>query len=206
MGSITLNFIGNIAVAHDGEPQTLPPSRKTRALLAYLALNPRPFSREYLCELLWEIPDDPRGSLRWSLSKLRRLVNAEGSAHIEADRNSVALNTVVIARVAQDYLLHASSGITSAALGDHDRAIESGRKAMAMLPVATDARYGLVLEADMARIYTMLGESDLALDQLDRLLTIPSWVSVPWIEMHPTWQPLRDHPRYSEILESHQTP
>lgn len=80
-------------MAHNGEPQTLPPSRKTRALLAYLALNPRPFSREYLCELLWEIPDDPRGSLRWSLSKLRRLVNAEGSAHIEADRNSVALNT-----------------------------------------------------------------------------------------------------------------
>jgi len=93
MGSITLKLIGNIAVTHDGEPQKLPPSKKTRALLAYLALNPRPFSREYLCELLWEIPDDPRGSLRWSLSKLRRLVDEEDLAHIEADRNSVTLNT-----------------------------------------------------------------------------------------------------------------
>ena len=38
----------------------LPPSKKTRALLAYLALGARPYRREHLCELLWELPDDPR--------------------------------------------------------------------------------------------------------------------------------------------------
>ena len=44
-------------------------------MLAYLALNRRTLRREHLCELLWEVPDDPRGSLRWSLSKLRQLVD-----------------------------------------------------------------------------------------------------------------------------------
>ncbi|MDW7748357.1 AfsR/SARP family transcriptional regulator, partial [Halomonas sp.] len=66
---------------------------KTRALLAYLAVNGRPFCREHLCDLLWEIPDDPRGSLRWSLSKLRRLVDEPDRPRIIADRLSAALDT-----------------------------------------------------------------------------------------------------------------
>ena len=52
----------------------LPRSRKCRALIAYLAATARPQRREHLCELLWDVPDDPRGSLRWSLSKIRRVL------------------------------------------------------------------------------------------------------------------------------------
>lgn len=89
MADLELNFLRDLEVVCDGEPLALPPSRKTRALLAYLALNPRPFRREYLCELLWEVPDDPRGSLRWSLSKLRRLVDSEDRQRIIADRQFV---------------------------------------------------------------------------------------------------------------------
>ena len=57
MGSLALNFLGDLSIARNGEPLELPPSRKTRALLAYLALTGRAFRREHLCELLWEIPD-----------------------------------------------------------------------------------------------------------------------------------------------------
>lgn len=64
----------------------LPKSRKTRALLAYLVLSERPVPRERLCELLWDIPDDPRAALRWSLSKLRPLTNSEGCERLCADR------------------------------------------------------------------------------------------------------------------------
>jgi DNA-binding SARP family transcriptional activator/tetratricopeptide (TPR) repeat protein len=70
----------------------LPPSRKTRALLAYLCLNRRRFRREQLCDLLWEVPDDPRGSLRWSLSKLRRLLDDENRQRVLADRTSVEVD------------------------------------------------------------------------------------------------------------------
>src|SRR5262245_65906417 len=65
MTGLTLKFLGDIEVVRGGERLDLPLSRKTRALLAYLALNRRAFRREHPCELLWEIPDDPRGSLRW---------------------------------------------------------------------------------------------------------------------------------------------
>jgi DNA-binding SARP family transcriptional activator/energy-coupling factor transporter ATP-binding protein EcfA2 len=89
MGTLALKFLGDLSIARDGEALELPPSRKTRALLAYLALTGRAFRREQLCELLWEIPDDPRGSLRWSLSKLRRLVDDDSRERIVADRLAV---------------------------------------------------------------------------------------------------------------------
>ena len=91
--ALEFRFLGDFEVLRNGRPLPLPPSKKTRALLAYLSLNERRFRREKLCELLWEVPDDPRGSLRWSLSKLRRLIDDEARARIDADRASVGVNT-----------------------------------------------------------------------------------------------------------------
>lgn len=84
---VALRVLGDFQVLSAGHPVALPQSRKTRALLAFLACTGKPQRRERLCELFWEIPDDPRGALRWSLSKIRQIV---GSA-LEADRNMVQL-------------------------------------------------------------------------------------------------------------------
>jgi hypothetical protein len=84
---VALRVLGDFQVLSAGQPVTLPQSRKTRALLAFLACTGKPQRRERLCELFWEIPDDPRGALRWSLSKIRQIV---GPA-LEADRNTVQL-------------------------------------------------------------------------------------------------------------------
>lgn len=93
MSGLELKFLGDFEVRRGGRPLPLPPSKKTRALLAWLGLNDRRFRREQLCELLWEIPDDPRGSLRWSLSKLRRLVDEPSRQRVLADRDSVGIDT-----------------------------------------------------------------------------------------------------------------
>jgi DNA-binding SARP family transcriptional activator len=92
MGNLELKFLGDLEVIRDGVSMPLPPSKKTRALLAYLVLHERPFRRERLCELLWEVPDDPRGSLRWSLSKLRRLVDEPDTPRVVADRTNVGFD------------------------------------------------------------------------------------------------------------------
>ena len=60
MADLKLRVLGNLEVIRGDAVLDLPPSRKTRGLLAYLALNERTMRREQLCELLWEIPDDPR--------------------------------------------------------------------------------------------------------------------------------------------------
>jgi pimeloyl-ACP methyl ester carboxylesterase/DNA-binding SARP family transcriptional activator len=89
---LTIKVLGELEVLRAGEAVRLPSSKRTRALLAYLALTGRPHRRERLCELLWELPDDPRGALRWSLSKLRPIVNEDGIDRIMADRERVALD------------------------------------------------------------------------------------------------------------------
>lgn len=89
---LTLNLMGDLEVIKSGDVVKLPPSKKTRALLGYLVLAERPVSRERLCELFWELPDDPRGSLRWSLSKLRRLLASERNCHILSEKSRVAFN------------------------------------------------------------------------------------------------------------------
>ena len=84
-----LRLLGPMAVISGGESVQLPASRKTRALLGYLAAEGKPVRRDRLCHLFWEIPDDPKGALRWSLSKLRGLVGDS----IVADRETAALDS-----------------------------------------------------------------------------------------------------------------
>lgn len=91
VAKLKIRTIGDLGVARDGEELTLPASRKTRALLAYVALVEQPHSRQSLCELLWGIPDDPRGALRWSLSKLRSVIDTDATKYVEADRGWIDL-------------------------------------------------------------------------------------------------------------------
>ena len=75
---LEIKVLGGLELIRDGAPATLVASRKTRALLAYLALTRCPHRREQLCEMFWDVPDDPRGALRWSLSKIRPFVERSG--------------------------------------------------------------------------------------------------------------------------------
>lgn len=86
---LSLRFLGPVSITRAGEPVALPQSQKTRALLAYLAVTGRPQQRARLCEMFWDVTDDPRGALRWSLSKLRAL-DDDGAVRIRADRHTVA--------------------------------------------------------------------------------------------------------------------
>jgi len=89
---IELRLLGPIAVRCDGLACELPASRKVRALLAYLAIAPQAATRSHLCELLWDVPNDPRGELRWCLSKLRKLLDAPGRRRITTAGDTVRLD------------------------------------------------------------------------------------------------------------------
>ena len=89
--TLHVQLLGELRVTRGSDVVALPTSRKTRALLAFLALTGRPHRRERLCDLFWELPDDPRGALRWSLSKLRAVLNNLARPRVDADRERVAL-------------------------------------------------------------------------------------------------------------------
>jgi DNA-binding SARP family transcriptional activator len=59
---LCVELLGPLAIRRpDGSELALPGSRKVRALAAYLSLAPQAVPRARLCELLWDVPNDPRG-------------------------------------------------------------------------------------------------------------------------------------------------
>ena len=90
--SIRIQMLGPMSVHSDEVQLALPASRKVRALLAYLALAPRPVARVHLCELLWDLPNDPRSELRWCLSKIRSILDRPGRARVNARDDTISLD------------------------------------------------------------------------------------------------------------------
>jgi len=70
-----LRLLGPLTATRQGRDIPMPSSRKVRALLGYLALEPRPKLRSHLCELLWDVANDPRSELRWCLTKIRAVTD-----------------------------------------------------------------------------------------------------------------------------------
>jgi DNA-binding SARP family transcriptional activator len=107
--------LGELEVWRDGRRVDLPQSKKTRALLAYLAVTARPHRRERLCDLLWDVADDPRAALRWSLSRLRPLVDDPAQRRVEGGAGTVGFATAatrIDLFVARDALTDAGAATT----------------------------------------------------------------------------------------------
>ena len=85
-------MLGPLTMRRHDVTLALPASRKVRALLAYLTLAPHAVARGRLCELLWEVPSDPRGELRWCLSKIRGLIDEPQRLRVSAQGDTVKLD------------------------------------------------------------------------------------------------------------------
>ncbi len=86
---LEVRLLGRPIVVRDGAPVALPRSRKVITLLALLALDGVPHSRSRLCDLLWDLPNDPRAELRWCLSKLRAVVDQPPRRRIVTKGNTL---------------------------------------------------------------------------------------------------------------------
>jgi len=90
--SLVFKLLGPLRLSRGGEALKLPSSRKVRALLGYLVLASRPLARSQVCELLWDVPSDPRGELRWCLSKIRGLIDEKGRKRVIADGSTIRID------------------------------------------------------------------------------------------------------------------
>src|SRR6202165_3750877 len=82
MGRLSLTILGAAAISHDGQDVLLP-TRKTMALLVYLAVEGGLHSREKLAALLWpdSDADHSRGSLRRTLAFLHAALSEAAADH-----------------------------------------------------------------------------------------------------------------------------
>jgi serine/threonine protein kinase/tetratricopeptide (TPR) repeat protein len=101
-----------------------------------------------------------------------------------------------------DTRFHSSLGIAYAGLGRKEDAIREGKLAVKLLPVSQEAWRGLNRIEDLVRIYTMVGEYNLAVDQLEYLLSIPGEISIPLLQLDPAWAPLRNQSFFKRLVDS----
>ncbi len=120
----------------------------------------------------------------------------EARASFEQAREQ--LDALLLARPG-DPRLHTALGIVYAGLGRKTDAIEAGRRGVGLLPYQKDKFAGPFRLKDMALIYAMVGETDLALDSLEILAGLPSLAHLPEILLDPTWSMLRDEPRFNAL-------
>ncbi len=95
---------------------------------------------------------------------------------------------------------HALIGITYAGMGLADKARGEADQAHELLSVEDDAYQGAVNLENCAVIYTIAGDDDSALDLLEELLAIPSWISDQLLQTDPLWAPLRDNVRFKTLI------
>ena len=108
-----------------------------------------------------------------------------------------------ITQIEEDPRMLSSLGIAYAGLGFIDQAINTGNKAIKLLPIDKEAYKGVFLANDLALIHVMLGQYDKALEQIDYLLSIPGSLSTKILELDPRWAPLQKQSELQKILEKY---
>jgi serine/threonine protein kinase len=99
-----------------------------------------------------------------------------------------------------DAFRRVSLGVMLAFLGEDSEAVTEGTQALTLLPLSKDAVWGTWVEHQLARIYTLTGEPEKALDHLEHLLRSPSYLSPEWLRIEPTFAALRGNPRFERLV------
>ena len=102
---------------------------------------------------------------------------------------------------------HANLGLLYAFMGQREGAIREGRLAVELTPQSKDATDGAIMLCYLALIYTRLGENDLAIPLIERLLKTPGAVDSVNYSITPNdlryrweWDPLRRDPRFQKFV------
>jgi TolB-like protein/tetratricopeptide (TPR) repeat protein len=106
--------------------------------------------------------------------------------------------------IPEDARYHSSLGVAYAGLGRREEAVREGQRGVDLLPVSKDSVYGIPHVIDLAHIYTLLGDPEKAVAQLEFLLSRPGWVSVPWLRMDPRWRPLYGNSGFEALLAKYE--
>jgi len=128
-----------------------------------------------------------------------RLHGDRPAARAAFDSARVLLDSV-LRELPDDWRVHAARGLALAGLGRRDETLQETRWLQQSVVYREDALQGPQVAEDRARILAQAGEVEAALDEIERLLAGPSWLSVHTLRLDPLWDPIRDHPRFKALL------
>lgn len=102
---------------------------------------------------------------------------------------------------------HANLGWFYAFMARKEDAIREGRRAVELKPESRDAFDGAIMNCYLALIYARVGENDLAIPLIERLLKTPGAVdsvdysiTVNDLKYRWEWDPIRNDPRFQKLI------
>ena len=98
-----------------------------------------------------------------------------------------------------DYRYRPPLGRVYAGLGLKQDAVREGKRAVELLPISRDAFDGAVILEDLAAIQAQVGDADAALEIVEKLLAMPSYLSAALLRIDPKWTPLRNNARFRKL-------
>lgn len=104
---------------------------------------------------------------------------------------------------------HANLGLLCAFMGRKDESFREGRRAVELKPESKDAYDGSLMQAYLALIYARVGEPNLALPLIERLLKTPGAVdsadysiTINDLRKRWEWDPIRKDSRFQKLIAS----
>jgi len=116
-----------------------------------------------------------------------------------------AARTILEQRLAikpQDARTIAVLAQVDAGLGRKELAIQEAQHAVDLMPLSKDVYDGALVLEGLAQVYTWTNEPDRAIELLQKLAAMPSYVNYGRLKLHPMWNPLRGDPRFEKIVNS----
>lgn len=154
--------------------------------------------------------------ISYSVAGLTPKIFLEGCTYAAQGDNANALKTFEQARPAFEAAVqeapesaerHAGLGWLYALMGRKNDAIAEGRRAVELKPESKDAVDGSLMSGYLALIYARVGENDLAIPLIARLLTTPGAVdsadysiTVNDLKYRWEWDPIRNDPRFKKLI------
>ena len=135
----------------------------------------------------------------YELAFIYYLNDFTSQSNIHAD-SAITFLKDKIKEIPDDDRLYITLGKCFAFNGNDKDALASGMKAVDLLPIKLDAYQGPIREQGLMEIYILTGNYDLALDKIEYLLSIPSWLSIGVLMIDPIFDDLRDLPRFQGII------
>jgi tetratricopeptide (TPR) repeat protein len=153
-------------------------------------------------ELLLRLPPSAFGdnAAAWAIVRAQTLYlrGDTARARVYADSAQIAFEEQ-LQTSPNDGQLHVLRGLALAYVGRKADAVREGERS-AGLPLTRDMYTGAYIQHQIARIYLLVGEPDKALDQLEQLLRIPYYLSPGWLKVDPSFDRIRNHPRFQRLL------
>lgn len=134
------------------------------------------------------------------LARISNFLNYQVEAGKYYDSALVVLNHD-LAKNPKSATIHSSVGIAWAGKAYKEKAVKEGKYALDL--AAKDDLSKSDMRINLAEIFTMLGEYDNAIENIEELLNTPSCFSIKLLQLDPVWKPLAIHPRFESLIKKY---